>query len=103
MANELSKAELLDKIEEAASKCEKEVHGCGRCALAPLMQYFELGDESSTDLLLKAALPLSGGIAQTRNICAAVLGGMMAIGMVFFSRQTGRSQNGRHPSSNETS
>lgn len=84
MPKELSKEEFLDKIEEAATKCEREVHGCGRCALAPLMQYFELGDESSADLLLKAALPLSGGIAQTRNICAAALGGMMAIGMVFF-------------------
>jgi len=85
MAQELSKEEFLDKIEEAAVKCEREVHGCGRCTLAALTQYFDLGDEASVDLLLKAVLPLSGGIAQTRNTCAAVLGGLMAIGMVYFS------------------
>ena len=84
MSKELAKEELLDKVEEAASKCERELHGCGRCALASLMQYFELGDKSSADLMLKAILPLSGGIAQTRNTCAAALGGLMAIGMVFF-------------------
>ena len=85
MAKKLSKEELLDKIEEAAVKCEREVHGCGRCTLVALTQYFDLGDEASVDLLLKAVLPLSGGIAQTRNTCAAVLGGLMAIGMVYFS------------------
>lgn len=85
MAQELSREEFLDKIEEAAVKCEREVHGCGRCSLAALTQYLDLGDEASVDLLLKAVLPLSGGIAQTRNTCAAVLGGLMAIGMVYFS------------------
>ena len=84
MAKGLPKEELLDKIEQAASKCEREVHGCGRCTLAALMEYFELGDKASGDLLLKAVLPLSGGIAQTRNTCAAMLGGLMAIGMAFF-------------------
>ncbi len=84
MSKELARKELLDKVEEAASKCERELHGCGRCALAALMQHFELGDRTSTDLVLKAILPLSGGIAQTRNTCAAMLGGLMAIGMVFF-------------------
>jgi C_GCAxxG_C_C family probable redox protein len=85
MVRELSQEELLDKIEEAAAKCEREVHGCGRCVLAALMQYLELGDEASVDLILRAALPLSGGIAQTRNTCGAMLGGLMAIGMVYFS------------------
>jgi C_GCAxxG_C_C family probable redox protein len=85
VAMELSKEELLEKIEQAAVKCEREVHGCGRCTLAALTQYFDLGDEASVDLLLKAVLPLSGGIAQTRNTCAAMLGGLMAIGMVYFS------------------
>jgi len=84
MSKELAKEELLDKVEEAASKCERELHGCGRCALSALMQYFELGDKTSTDLVLKAVLPLSGGIAQTRNTCGALLGGLMAIGMVCF-------------------
>lgn len=84
MSKELTREEFLDKVEETASKCEREIHGCGRCALAALMQCFELGDKASADLILKAILPLSGGIAQTRNTCGALLGGLMAIGMVFF-------------------
>lgn len=82
---ELSKEELLEKIEDAAFNNEREIHGCGRCTLGPLMEYLQLGDKSTTDLFLKAALPLSGGVALTRNTCAALLGGLMAIGMVFFS------------------
>lgn len=85
MSKELAREELLNKVEETASKYERELHGCGRSTLAALMQQFELGDESSTDLILKGLLPLSGGIVQTRNTCGAVLGGLMAIGMVFFS------------------
>lgn len=84
MSKEPAREELLDKVEETASKCERELHGCGRCALAALMQCFELGDKTSADLILKAILPLSGGIAQTRNTCGALLGGLMAIGMVCF-------------------
>jgi len=84
MSKELAREELLDKVEETASKCERELHGCGRCALAALMQCLELGDKASADLILKAILPLSGGIAQTRNTCGALLGGLMAIGMVYF-------------------
>ena len=76
--------EFLNKIEQEASRCEKEVHGCGRCVLAALMDQFELGDKASVDLIQKAVLPLSGGIAQKRNTCAAALGGLMAIGMVYF-------------------
>jgi hypothetical protein len=79
------KQELLDKVEKDADKCEREVHGCGRCTLAPLMKNLELGDESSIDLCLKAILPLSGGIAQTRKTCAALLGGVMAVGIAYLS------------------
>jgi len=88
MVERLKKTELLDKVEQMASKCEREVHGCGRCALAPLIKHFELADESCGDLMLKGILPLSGGIAQTRNTCAAALGGMMAIGMVYFQKKS---------------
>jgi len=84
VVKELSKEEFLDKVQESAAECEKKVHGCGRCALKSLIDHFELGDETNKEMMLKAILPLSGGIAQTRNTCAAALGGLMAIGMVFF-------------------
>jgi C_GCAxxG_C_C family probable redox protein len=84
MARDVSNEELLTTIEQEAAKREREVHGCGRCVLAALMDQFELGDTASADLIQKAMLPLSGGIAQKRNTCAAALGGLMGIGMVYF-------------------
>jgi len=84
MPDRLDRAEFLDKVEAAASTCEREVHGCGRCALSALMANFELGDKAGQELALMGILPMSGGIAQTRNTCGALLGGLMGIGMVSF-------------------
>jgi C_GCAxxG_C_C family probable redox protein len=84
MAKDVSNEKFLNTIEQEAAKREKEVHGCGRCVLATLMDHFELGDKASADLVQKAMLPLSGGIVQKRNTCAAALGGLMGIGMVYF-------------------
>ena len=84
IVNEVSKEELLDKVEQSAAEFERELHGCGRCALAALMQHFELANESATEFILKALLTLSGVIAGTQNTCGALLGGLMAIGMASF-------------------
>ena len=84
MPEESSRAEFLDKVEKTASTCEREVHGCGRCALSALMEHFDLGDQAGKELVLMGILPMSGGIAQTRNTCGALLGGLMGIGMVSF-------------------
>jgi C_GCAxxG_C_C family probable redox protein len=84
IVKEISKNELLDKLEQSAEQFERELHGCGRCALAALIQHFELTDESAKEFILKALLPLSGGIAGTQNTCGALLAGLMAIGMASF-------------------
>ena len=81
---EVAREELLDKVEQSAAEFERELHGCGRCALAALMQHFELADESAKEYILKALLPLSGGITGTQNTCGALIGGLMAIGMASF-------------------
>jgi hypothetical protein len=84
MTKKMNREMLLDEIGKAAEKYEADFHGCGRSTLASLLHYFDLADEAGTSCLLKAALPLSGGIAQTKNTCAAAIGGMMAIGIMFF-------------------
>jgi len=86
MSEQSYRENLLDKVQAAASDCERELHGCGRCVLSALMSNFDLGDKEGKELALKGVLPLSGGIAQTRNTCAALLGGLMGIGMVSFPR-----------------
>lgn len=77
MAQQLSKAQLLDKIEEEAYNYEKEYHGCSRCTLLPIQKYLKLGDSST----LRASAPLAGGIAMTGETCGALLGGLLAVGL----------------------
>ena len=72
---------LLNKIEQEAAAMEKEKHVCARCTLYAVGKNLKLADETCLDAALKAAIPMSGGIAGTRNQCGALVGGIMAIGM----------------------
>jgi len=75
------KQELLDKIEREATQYELELHACARCALMAVARNLKLADDDCIDAALRAAIPLSGGIAGTRNHCGGLIGGIMAIGM----------------------
>lgn len=75
------KQKLLDKIEREAAQHERELHACGRSALMALALNLNLMDENCINATLRAAIPLSGGIAGTRNHCGALLAGIMAIGL----------------------
>ncbi len=77
MSQELSKTELLDKIEEEAYNYENKYHGCSRSTLLPIQKYLKLGDGSA----IKAATPLAGGIAMMGETCGALLGGLLAVGL----------------------
>ena len=77
MAGELSREELLDKIEQAAHDYEKEYHGCSRCAFRALQENLDLGD----DAVFLAATPLAAGIAFQGETCGALLGGLLAVGL----------------------
>ena len=84
MVRELNQEQLLDQIGKAAAVCERASGGCGRCCLTTVMRYLKLADEPTVELFGKAAFPLSGGIAQEKETCGALLGGLMAIGIAFF-------------------
>jgi C_GCAxxG_C_C family probable redox protein len=73
-----SKEELLDKIEDAASNCEKLFHGCSRCVFKALQDHLDLGDGSC----LKASTPLAAGVAMRGETCGALLGGLLAVGVI---------------------
>jgi C_GCAxxG_C_C family probable redox protein len=78
MAQELSKAELLDKIEKDAYDYEYNYHGCSRSALRSLQDNLKLGGD---DTLVAAASPLGGGMGLMGEGCGAVSGSLMAIGL----------------------
>jgi C_GCAxxG_C_C family probable redox protein len=78
MREETSREELLDKIEETAHHYEKEFHGCSRCVFKALQNHLNLGDGPS----LKASTPLAAGVAMRGETCGALIGGLLAVGIV---------------------
>jgi len=71
--------ELLLKIEQTAAEDERAVTGCARSALHALVEHLELGNEEA----IKTAAPLAGGVARSGNLCGALMGGIMAMGLAY--------------------
>ena len=79
MTSELSKAEILAKIESDARQFEYDYHGCGQCALMALQRNLNIGN----DLTFKMASPLVAGIGAMGETCGALLGGVLAMGIIW--------------------
>jgi C_GCAxxG_C_C family probable redox protein len=78
MPEKTSREELLNKIEKTAHDYEKEFHGCSRCVFKALQEYLDLGDGIS----LKSSTPLAAGVAMRGETCGALLGGLLAVGII---------------------
>jgi C_GCAxxG_C_C family probable redox protein len=81
MTGDESRDQLLERIEQDAAQLLRELHACARCALYAVGRNLKLADEACLEIALRAAIPLSGGIAGTRHQCGALIGGIMAIGI----------------------
>jgi C_GCAxxG_C_C family probable redox protein len=81
MVAEPTNKELLERVEQEGTRFEKEMHACARCALLAVARNLKLAEDDCVDAALRAAMPLSGGIAGTRNHCGALVGGIMALGL----------------------
>jgi len=71
---------VIHKIEQNAYEYERFYGGCGRSALRALQEGFGIGDGE----VFKAATPFSGG-AHNNELCGALVGAIMAIGLVYAS------------------
>ncbi|OPX37714.1 MAG: hypothetical protein B1H11_05570 [Desulfobacteraceae bacterium 4484_190.1] len=78
MTEKASREELLNRIEETAHGYEKEFHGCSRCVFKALQDHLDLGDSIS----LKASTPLAAGVAMRGETCGALIGGLLAVGII---------------------
>jgi C_GCAxxG_C_C family probable redox protein len=78
-AGEVSKEELLNRIEQTAYGYERDHHGCSQCVLLSLQEHLKIGNEAT----FRAASPLAAGVALMGDSCGALLGGMMALGLAF--------------------
>jgi hypothetical protein len=78
------KNNLIRKIEQDAIDMEKEYYGCARCVLRALQQNMKgLGGGEA----FRASLAMSGGIARNCEVCGALLGGLMAVGLAYGSEK----------------
>jgi C_GCAxxG_C_C family probable redox protein len=78
-----SKEILLSRIEKTAHDYEKEFHGCSRCVFKALQDHMDIGDNIS----LKASTLFAAGVAMRSETCGALLGGLMALGIVTSSEK----------------
>jgi C_GCAxxG_C_C family probable redox protein len=77
-----SKEEILNCVEKLATEYEQTYRGCGRCSLAALQKQFSFGNDET----LKASTPLAAGVAFKGEVCGALIGGIMALGILTASQ-----------------
>jgi C_GCAxxG_C_C family probable redox protein len=78
MEKHVHKEQLLDKIEKSAHDYERDFHGCSRCVFKALQEHLDLVGVDT----LKASTPLAAGVAMRGETCGALLGGLMAVGIL---------------------
>ena len=79
MAEKGSRQEILDRIEKRAIEYEKKAHGCATTTVLAVGEEFA---PEEAKLLFKAATPLSAGIARRGEVCGALIGAMLAVGLL---------------------
>jgi C_GCAxxG_C_C family probable redox protein len=73
-----SREKLLDRIAWAAYYNDRVYEGCARCVLHALQTHLHLGNGAT----IQASTALAGGVARMGETCGALIGGIMAIGLV---------------------
>jgi C_GCAxxG_C_C family probable redox protein len=74
-----SEKEFLEELEKKAYQYAKDYHSCSQCTLLTIQEAFGLpGDD-----VLKAATGFAAGIGRIGSVCGAMLGGVMAFGLLY--------------------
>jgi C_GCAxxG_C_C family probable redox protein len=74
-----SREKLLDRVAWAAYYNDRVYEGCSRSVLKALQSHLHLDDGGA----LRASTALAGGVARMGETCGALIGAIMAIGLVF--------------------
>lgn len=85
------KRQLVEKIEQTARENEYKRKGCCRNILAALQTHLGLANGNA----FRAASSLGGGVARSGEVCGALLGGLMAIGLAYCEDDRNVSQTTR--------
>ena len=78
-----STEKILDRIAKAAYDNDRVYEGCTRCVLAALQDHLRLvNDNKAYGAVLKASTALAAGVARKGETCGALVGAVMAVGLV---------------------
>jgi C_GCAxxG_C_C family probable redox protein len=80
---QLSREELLDLVEKAAHDYEFNYRGCAQCTLKGIQDTLKVGDGGA----FRSASAVSGGLGVMGDSCGALVGAIMALGLVFGRRE----------------
>ena len=75
----MSSVDVVRKVGDLAYYYELVYHGCSQCVLKAIQDSLNVGDS----LTFKAATGFAGGIARAGEECGALMGGIMAISVVY--------------------
>ncbi|MEM1545848.1 MAG: C-GCAxxG-C-C family protein [Candidatus Methanomethylicia archaeon] len=75
----MSYEDVVKKVGDLAYYYELVYHGCSQCVLKAIQDSLNVGD----NLTFKAATAFAGGIARAGEECGALMGGIMAISVVY--------------------
>jgi len=73
-----AKEERIERVKRKALEYDKNYSGCSQSVLAALQEEFEIGNDES----FRAATVLSGGIARKGETCGAIIGALLALGLI---------------------
>lgn len=75
----MSVEDLSRRAARLAEILGEEFHGCAQMTLKALQETFGLTNIE----VFKAASPLSGGVARSGEVCGALLGALLCVGIIF--------------------
>ena len=74
----LTNEERIQRVKRKALEYDRDYIGCSQSVLGALQEEFGIGNKES----FKAATVLSGGIARQGETCGAIIGALLALGLV---------------------
>ncbi len=83
--------DLPKRASELAKVLGEEFHGCAQITLKALQDTLGLTDIE----VFKAASPLAGGVARSGEVCGALLGALLCVGVIFGRRRLERTDLSR--------
>jgi C_GCAxxG_C_C family probable redox protein len=73
-----TKDEILNRVYALALESDRDYHGCSQSVLDSIQKEFLIGNKE----VLKSATVLAGGLLRQGETCGAIIGAMMALGLV---------------------